>query len=181
MLSRNVHRFVASLLIVAMVVVTSPVFAAPPAATLTGTVYANDVATPLAGATVVVTDATGTKLTSTPTAADGTFTVAAVAPGRAALALQTKDGAFAVATPVTLAPGETKGVYLALKRGKAAAGDDDKDDKGGTAAWTGGEIAAMTAVLVGFAAAAWVGYDQTNDDNNNPPAASRYLPGPSDK
>ena len=118
MSSRNVCRMIASSLIVALVLATSPVFAAPPAATLTGTVYASDVTTPLAGATVVVTDASGAKLASQPTAADGTFTVAAVAPGRAALALETKHGSFAVATPVTLAPGETKGVYLALK-GKA--------------------------------------------------------------
>ena len=170
MICRNAHRFTASSLIVALVLVTSPAFSAPAPATLTGTVYADDVVTPLVGATVIVTDVNGVKLASQPTAADGTFTVAAVAPGRTALALETKDGSFAVATPVTLAPGETRGVHLALK---ASTESKEKKKKGG-AYWTGGEIAAMSAVLVGFVAAGWLGYDQTNDDN--PPPASAYQP-----
>jgi hypothetical protein len=173
MLCRNAHRIVASSLIVALVVVTAPAFAAPAPATLTGTVYADDVVTPLAGATVVVTDVNGVKLASQPTGADGAFTVAAVTPGRSALALETKEGSFAVATPVNLAPGETRGVHLALK---ANADSKEKKKKGGGAYWTGGEIAAMTVVLVGFVGAAWVGYDQTNDDN--PPPASPYTPPP---
>ena len=149
--SRNLHRMIASSLIVAVVMAASPVFAAPASARLTGTVYANDVSTPLAGATVVVTDANGARLASQPTAADGTFTVNAVAPGRTALAIETKEGAFALATPVTLAPGETKGVYLALKASTDP--NQEKEKKKGGAAWTGGEITAMTVVLVGFLAA----------------------------
>jgi hypothetical protein len=171
MLCRNAHRILASSLIVALVLVTSPAFSAPAPATLTGTVYADDVVTPLVGATVVVTDVNGVKLSSQPTAADGTFTVAAVAPGRTALALETKEGSFAVATPVTLAPGETRGVYLAMK---AASGTPEEKKKKAGAYWTSGEIAAMTVVLVGFVAAAWVGYDQTHEDN--PPPASAYEP-----
>lgn len=178
MLCRNVHRFIASSLIVALVMVTSPAFSAPAPATLTGTVYADDVVTPLVGATVVVTDANGAKLSSQPTSAAGTFTVPAVAPGRTALALETKDGSFAVATPVTLAPGETRGVYLALKATSGTPEDDKKRRRGG-GAWETGEIVAMSVVLVGFAAAAWVGYDQNNDDD--PPPASAYVPPTEDK
>jgi len=173
MICRNAHRFTASSLIVALVLVTSPAFSAPAPATLTGTVYADDVVTPLVGATVVVTDVNGVKLASQPTAADGTFTVAAVAPGQTSLALETKNGSFAVATPVTLAPGETKGVYLAMKAASQTTDDKKKKKKGG-AYMTGGEIAAMTVLIVGFAAAAWVGYDQTHGDN--PPPASAYTP-----
>ena len=173
MICRNAHRFTASSLIVALVLVTSPAFSAPAPATLTGTVYADDVVTPLVGATVVVTDVNGVKLASQPTGADGAFTVAAVTPGRSALALETKEGSFAVATPVTLAPGETRGVHLALK---ANAGSKEKNKKKGGAAWTGGEIAAMSAVLVGFVAAGWLGYDQTHE--TVPPPASAYTPPP---
>jgi len=175
MTCRNLHRIIASSLIVALVVATSPAFAAPAPATLTGTVYADDVVTPLAGATVIVTDVNGVKLASQPTGADGAFTVGAVAPGRSALGIETKDGSFALATPVTLAPGETRGVYLALKANSNSTEEKKKKKKGG-AYWSGGEIAAMTVVLVGFAAAAWLGYDQVNDDN--PPPASAYQPPP---
>ena len=174
MICRNAHRFTASSLIVALVLVTSPAFSAPAPATLTGTVYADDVVTPLVGATVIVTDVNGVKLASQPTAANGTFTVAAVAPGPTALAVETKDGSFAVATPVTLAPGETKGVCLAMKA--AATTPEEKKKKKGGAYWSGGEIAAMTVVLLGVAAAGWVGYDQTHEDNPPPPPASEYVP-----
>ena len=171
----NLRRLVASSLIPVLVAATAPALAAPAPATLTGTVYADDVITPLAGATVVVTDANGVKTSSQPTRADGVFTIAAVAPGRTALALETKQGSFAVATPVTLAPGETKGVHLALK----ASGDtgEKKKKKGGGAAWTSGEIASMTVVLVGFVAAGWAAYDRLSEDV--PPPASPYTPPPS--
>lgn len=164
-MSQKPRHFIASTLVVALAVATTPSFAAPAAATLTGTVYGDDVKTPLAGATVIVTDVSGAKLASQPTAADGAFTVASIAPGPSALALETKDGSFAVATPVTLAPGETRGVHLALK-GKADSGDDRKK-KGGGAAWTGGAVTAMTAVLIGFVTAAIL---NTNDDSPTSPS-----------
>jgi hypothetical protein len=157
------------------VVVTAPAFAAPaPApATLTGTVYADDVTTPLAGATVVVTDINGVKSASKPTRADGNFVIPAVTAGRTELALETQQGSFAVATPVTLAPGETRGVHLALKAG-GKADDNAKGKKKGGTGWTGGEIASMTVVLVGFAAAGWLAYDRANEDEAQP--ASPFTP-----
>jgi hypothetical protein len=175
MMSTPLRPTVASTLVVALTLATAPVFAAPtPApATLTGTVYAGDVKTPLAGATVVVTDAAGVKSASHPTGADGTFAITSLAPGAGALTLETKDGSFAVATPVTLAPGATLGVRVALK----AEGDppaDKKKKKGGGAGWTGGAIGAMTAVLVGFAAAAVVADD--NKSNNDQPPVSPSTP-----
>jgi hypothetical protein len=174
---RHFHRLVASTLIAALVVATAPAFAAPAPATLTGTVYGTDVVTPLPGATVVVTDVNGVKTASQPTGADGVFTIAAVAPGRTELALETKQGTFAVATPVTLAPGQTKGVHLALKASTTTATNDDDKKKKGGAAWTGGEIAALTVVLVGAAAATWLAVDQANEDTA--PPASPYTPPPS--
>jgi hypothetical protein len=164
-------RLIASSLVVALVAATAPVFAAPtPApATLTGTVYADDVKTPLAGATVVVTDVNGVKVASQPTGEDGAFTVAAVTPGRTALALETKEGSFAVETPVTLAPGETRGVHLALK---ASGSKEKKKNKGGGAYWTGGAIGAMSAVLVGFVAAAVVNAHEIGEPVTPPASPS---------
>jgi hypothetical protein len=162
MVSPTLRSITAPCLVIALTLATTPSFAAPAPATLTGTVYAADVATPLANATVVVTDSGGVKHTSLPTGTDGAFSVSAVAPGASALTLVTKDGSFAVATPVTLAPGATLGVRLALK----ADGDtpEEKKKKKGGAGWTGGAIGAMTAVLVGFAAAAVVNHNNANDD-----------------
>ena len=164
MTSTRLRPTVASTLVFALALATAPTFAAPtPApATLTGTVFAGDVKTPLAGATVVATDAAGLKSASKPTAANGTFAITSLAPGATALTLETKDGSFAVATPVTLAPGATLGVRLALKAdGDAPA---EKKKKKGGAGWTGGAIGAMTAVLVGFAAAAVINEDNKGDD-----------------
>jgi len=169
----NFRSLVALCLAAALVVASAPAWAAPAPSVLTGTVYANDVTTPLAGATVVATDAKGVTLASRPTGADGAFTIADLAPGRVALALETKDGAFKVGTPVTLAPGETRGVHLALKGGKSSAGETGSGD--GTKNWTGGSIAAMTVVIIGFVAAGVA----VNDNNSNTPA-SPYTPPPTE-
>jgi hypothetical protein len=172
----TIKKLMATALVVAMLAMYAPALAAPAPATLTGTVYGDNVTAPLAGATVIVTDAQGTKLASLPTAANGGFTVGGVAPGTQNLAIETKDGLFAIATPITLAPGETKGVRLALK----ASGDseEEKKKKGGGAGWTGGAKAAMIAVIVGFAAAGAIGINQAGD--NSQPEASPYVP-PEDK
>jgi hypothetical protein len=170
MLCANVRKLTATSLVVALAALYAPAFAAPGTATLTGTVFGENVSTPLSGATVIVTDANGTKLASQPTAANGSFTVTGVAPGRESLAIETTDGAFAIATPITLAPGETRGVHLALK----ASGNEKGTKKAGAAGWTGGAKAAMIAVLVGFAAAGAYGISQAGDNEKAP--ASPYTP-----
>lgn len=152
------RHLIASTLVLALTAATSPTFAAPAAATLTGTVYGDDVKTPFEGATVVVTDVNGVRLASQPTAADGAFTIKSIAPGRSALSLETKDGSFAVSTPVTLAPGELRGVHLAVKSAADASGGGSSAKAGGSG-WTGGAIAAASVVLIGFVAAAVVNSD----------------------
>src|SRR5512147_1259771 len=98
MVSATLRKLTATSLVVALVAMTAPAFAAPAGATLTGTVFGEHVGTPLAGATVIVTDASGTKVASQPTGPQGTFTVTGLAAGRQTLTLETKDGAFVVAT-----------------------------------------------------------------------------------
>jgi hypothetical protein len=162
----------ATSLVPALLSLGAPALAAPPAApaTLTGTVFGESITKPLPGATVIVTDSNGTKVSSQPTAANGTFMVSGMAPGRQNLTIETTDGAFAIATPITLAPGETKGVHLALK----AAGDNDDDKSKPASGWTGGAKAAMIAVIVGFAAAGAVAIGNAGDDESAP--ASAYEP-----
>jgi hypothetical protein len=171
MLCATFRKLTATSCVVALAALYAPAFAAPATATLTGTVFGENVSAPLAGATVVVTDANGTKLASEPTSPTGAFTVSGVAPGQQNLAIETKDGAFAIATPITLAPGETKGVHLALK---ASGNEDEKKKKKGGAYWTGGAKGAMIAVIVGFAAAGAYGINQAGDGTK--PPASPYTP-----
>jgi hypothetical protein len=172
MLCANVKKLMATSLVVALVTLYAPAFAAPGTATLTGTVFGENVSSPLTGATVVVTDANGVKLASQPTSVTGAFTVAGVAPGRQSLAIETNDGSFAIATPITLAPGETRGVHLALKA--AASDEKEKKKKKPAGYWTSGAKAAMIAVIVGFAAAGAYGISQAGDDTKFP--ASPYVP-----
>ncbi|HZN54026.1 MAG TPA: carboxypeptidase-like regulatory domain-containing protein [Candidatus Polarisedimenticolaceae bacterium] len=170
----HLRRIVAAALISALLATGAPAFAAPqPAATsasLTGTVFAGDVATPLSGATVAAIDARGIRFASAPTGSDGAFTLAGLPAGRLSLALETRDGSFPVATPVTLAPGEMKGVHLALKADGAT--EEDKDRKKPGAYWTTGGKTSMIAVLVGFVVAGAVAINQQNDDSVLPASPS---------
>ena len=166
----SLKRFVASVLIVSVTGFAAPAVAAPSTATLTGTVLGNDVRTPLAGVTVVVTDAAGRSLSSAPTGADGTFTVSDVGAGATRVALSTADGSFPIATPVVLAPGQTRGVRVALKAKQQS--DDDDEKKAAAVPPDGGRgLGAMIGVLVGFVAAGALAISQSDDDDNIPAAS----------
>jgi hypothetical protein len=180
MLSIRLRQLVALSVTIAMFSVAIPAWGAPVPATLTGTVFGPNASAPLAGATVVVTAADGTKLASQPTGADGAFTVQGVPPGTQTLALETKDGAFAIATPITLAPGQTRGVQLALK---AASTEEEKKKKKGAAAVPPSSAAtgAMIATIVGFAVIGGLAVTSINDDNKNNGTASPSQPPPDGK
>jgi len=163
-------RLVASILVLSLTGFAVPAGAATGPATLNGTILGSDVRTPLAGVTVVVTDASGHSVSSAPTGPDGAFQVSDLGAGTTHLSLSTPDGSFPVATPVVLAPGQTKGVRVALK---AKADDDDKKKKAGAVPPSDGGkgLGAMIAVLVGFVAAGAVAINQSGDDGNNPAAS----------
>ena len=165
-------RFVASILVVALTGFAAPVVAAPTPATLTGTVLGNDVRTPLAGVTVVVTDAAGLSLNSAPTGADGTFAIPNVAPGTTRITLSTADGSFPIGTPVVLAPGQTRGVRVALKAKQESDEEEKKKKAAAVPPGDGGRgLGAMIGVLVGFVAAGAVAISQSGDDDNIPAAS----------
>jgi Carboxypeptidase regulatory-like domain len=152
------HRLTASILAFALATSFVPAFAAPRTATLDGTVLAGEATTPLAGAVVIVTDASGTRIASIPTGRDGTFAIAAIPAGRVTLAVRTDGETYEVATPVQLAPGETRGVQVALKArsGKKRAG-------AATVPAEGTGTGAMIAVLVGFVAAGAAAIHRNNE------------------
>ena len=160
MMNSRFRECLAVALVVTVAATTAPAFAAPAPATLQGTVIAA-AATPLVGVLVVVKDAEGTRLASAKTAADGSFKVDAVPAGVRTIGVETPQGAFDVATPITLAPGETKGVHLAVRQ----ASDDDDDDKGAAAGPSGGSMAAMIVTIVGFAVMGGLAIDSINDDD----------------
>ncbi|HEX4823512.1 MAG TPA: carboxypeptidase regulatory-like domain-containing protein [Candidatus Polarisedimenticolaceae bacterium] len=167
-------RVFATLLAVALVATTMPAAASPATATLTGTVIGPVATTPLAGATVVVHNGDAA-FTSAPTGTDGAFTVQGVTPGVSRIELKTKDGAFEVATPITLAPGETRGLHLAVRQ---ATDDDKKKKKGGAAVPPdGGKLAAMIVTIVGFAAMGAGAIDAKNNNSSTTPPASQSNPG----
>jgi hypothetical protein len=159
----------AASLVVALASAGATTFAAPPQATLTGSLFGLGTTAPLAGATVAVTDAAGTTLTSDLTGTDGSFRIAGVTPGRQLLTIATTGGAYEVATPITLAPGETRNVHLAL--GRAGGDEDKKKKKGDGAYWTSGAKGAMIAVLVGVVAAGAYGISQAGDSSTQPSAS----------
>jgi hypothetical protein len=165
----TLRRTIASWLVLGLLAPAFPAFAAHPApATLKGVVLSGDGTKPLVGATVVVTDATGRPLASAPTAADGVFVVKEIAPGTCTVALKTETETYPIATPVALAPGQTRGVQVALKA--------KSEKKGGTtAAHSGGTgLGAMIAVIVGFVAAGALAVDKANNDET---PASPFEPG----
>lgn len=164
----SLKRIVASTLVASLVGSLAPAVAAPATSTLTGTVLGSDVATPLAGVTVVVQDASGQTLSSAPTGPEGTFTIAGVGSGSTRIALTAGGDTYPVATPVVLAPGQTRGVRVALK-GKA---EDDDDKPGAVPPGDGGKgLGGMIAVLVGFVAASAVAIGQSDDDDTIPAAS----------
>ena len=165
-------RLVASILVASLTGFVAPVGAAAPAtATLTGTVLADDVRTPLQGVTVVVSDAAGRSISSAPTGADGAFAVSQIAAGTTRVSLATADGSFPIATPVVLAPGQTRGVRVALKA-KQESEEEKKKKAAAVPPSDGGKgLGAMIAVIVGFVAAGAVAISQSGDDGNTPAAS----------
>jgi len=80
--------------------------------------------------------------------------------------LQTADGRFPVATPVSLAPGQTRSVHVALK---GRSDQDEKNKKKGAAATGEGRgTGAMIAVLIGVVAAGAAAISYGNDHNQQP-------------
>ena len=168
----TVRKSIACLLVAALSAAAVPSRAAQatPTATVAGTVISAGHAAPVAGAVVVVRDASGNAISSEPTAADGAYAVTGIAPGVETLSLQTRDGAYAIDTPITLAPGESRTVHLAMR----AESDDDKKKKKGAAAVppSGSAIAAMVVTIVGFAGMAALAIDSSKNDQNKPPASA---------
>ena len=106
-------------------------------------------------------------------AADGSFRVDGIPGGPAELAIETSEGLYVVATPVTIAPGTTRSVQLAFggRQDTSAPAPPEKEKKkkrGGI--WA--NPATATLIIVGSAIVVGVAVDQLTHTAGAPASPS---------
>jgi hypothetical protein len=113
--------------------------------------------------------------------AQGAFRLDAVPAGSVELAVETSEGLYVVETPVTLAPGATRQVQLALKgrQGTTPKPPDNPPPPQPPPKKTGSlwdNPLTATLIVVGGAIVTGLIIDAVDDDNNNSNAASPSNP-----
>jgi hypothetical protein len=109
----------------------------------------------------------------TPVSADGSFRAAGVAGGPTHLAIETSEGLYVVDTPVTIVPGATRSIDLALggredTSAPPPAGKEKKKKQGGF--WANPVYA--TLIIIGSAIVVGVAVDQLTQSKSNPASPS---------
>lgn len=162
-------RLVVALLTV-ILLAPAPILASPTSA-LAGRVVPMGGAHP-AKAVWLADPAGGSAPTSVAVAADGSFRADGLRPGPIAIAIETDAGLYAVASPVTLAPGSTRSVRLALEEGKDTNPPpaDEKKSRKALSVWNNPLTASL--IVLGAAVVVGVAVDQlTNNGKTNAPAS----------
>jgi hypothetical protein len=114
---------------------------------------------------------------SAPVARDGSFEIDALLPGPANVAIETSEGLFILASPVSIAPGTTRRVQLALggRQDSSAPTTTEKDTKKKPAGvWARPMVA--TVIIVGSAVLVGVAIDDVLQNTNPAPAISPSTP-----
>lgn len=113
----------------------------------------------------------------TPVGPDGSFRLDSVPAGSVELAVETAKGLYVVDTPLTLAPGKTQNVKLALKgrddttpTGDKGGTADKNKKKKGTSIWNNPLTA--TLIVVGGAIVVGLIVDQVSNNDENPASPS---------
>jgi hypothetical protein len=162
----------AAALVVALQLVSLPAPAAP-LSVLTGTVVLGaENSVPLAGATVHLADAsTGAVAASAKTSETGAFRAEGLAPATYRVGIETNGRLYAVATPVTLAPGQVQSVTMAVPTNaqKQPTPSQDEKDKGGLTWWNNPLTASL--IVVGGAVILGILIDQATDDDEPTPSS----------
>ncbi len=161
-------RPMAALVAVALVVYTSPAAAAPPAASLTGTVVASpghDLSGPVR---VHAGDPkSGSIYSSAPVGEDGTFEIRNLPPSSYELAIEADGGLYVVATPVALEPGANRTVHLEVKPSAAPAPSRANAAEAGKAGrpsvWNNPLTA--TLIVIGLAVVVGLVVEELTDDD----------------
>jgi hypothetical protein len=110
-------------------------------------------------------------------AQDGSFEIDALRAGPAKVAIETSEGLFILASPVSIAPGTTRRVQLALggRQDSSAPPATEKDTKKKPAgAWARPMVATM--IIVGSAVLVGIAIDDVLQNTNPAPAISPSTP-----
>lgn len=157
-------RVFAVFMSVALIASTSPLTAAPAPGSLTGSVVAADGKAPLTGAVVHVADTVShAVISSAPTGSDGSFAIAEIPAGTYEVGIQAGRELYLVRTPVTLAPGQSRSVALAVRPA-----DDEEPGRVGSGSprgWNNPLVASL--IVVGSAIALGLVIDQVTDDDDS--------------
>ena len=117
----------------------------------------------------------GSLLRSIPVAADGTFRAETIAAGRVSLAVETGDGLYTVESPVTIAPGTTRSLSIALRGREDSNKPKEPASKKKLGVWNNPLFASL--IVIGGAIVVGLAVDQlTNSDNKKTPV-SPSVPG----
>jgi len=165
-------RIVAVSLIVALHFAFAPVYAAvaPAQASISGSVLSWDTQDPMTGAVVHATDPrTSASYVSGPASADGHFEIAELPPATYKLAVESQGGLYLVDSPVSLVPGQSRSVQLALNPNLAPAAEGS-----GLKMSILNNPVMATLVVVGAAIILGVLIDEA--DNDDDPTVSESQP-----
>lgn len=133
------------------------VSAEPGAASLQGHVIARDGESPLAGARVHVREVRGDDFFSSGwTGPDGRFEVGGLPAALYEVAVEADGGLYLVDAPLTLAPGQTRSLQLAVKPNTDTRDEEDDDDRPGAVVVRGWSNP-LTATLIVLGSAIGVG------------------------
>jgi len=108
-----------------------------------------------------------------PVASDGSFEATGVPAGQSELAIETSEGLYVVATPITIAPGTTRRVQLAYggrKDSSAPTPSENEKKKKGGGFWANPLTA--TLVIVGSAIVVGFAVNQLTQSDNKPVSPS---------
>jgi hypothetical protein len=149
-------KVLATLLVLSLQSLFIPVSAEEQVAVLSGTVLSSENQTPLQGAKLHVGDPETGKVYSSPTIGEsGSFEVRDLPPATYEVAVESDGHLYVVSTPVTLAPGQSQNVNVAVNQDMAdPPGKNKKKRRGGTGVWEN----PATATLIIVAAAFFVGW-----------------------
>ena len=126
---------------------------------------------------VWLADAGGGSLpTSIPVAPDGTFHAAPVGAGKVSLAVETDEGLYTVESPVTIAPGTTRSLSIALRgRQDTKPPKEAAPKKSKAGVWNNPLFASL--IVIGGAIVVGIAVDQLTNQNTKTTPVSPSVPG----